>query len=85
MVLIGIVALPFVEDRLLITGKSEENKILGGVLLIVGIVIWIACGINWDFREKLLDVGIAQKYPIGITMDGNKIDAILLGEKDYYI
>lgn len=46
MVLIGIVALPFVEDRLLITGKSEENKILGGVLLIVGIVIWIACGSN---------------------------------------
>ena len=28
---------------------------------------------------------VSQKYSIGITMDGNKIDAILLGEKDYYI
>lgn len=46
MILIGIVALPLVGGYLLFTGKSEGSKILGGILLIAGLVVWVACGIN---------------------------------------
>lgn len=46
MILIGIVALPLVGGYLLLTGKSEGSKILGGILLIIGLVVWVACGIN---------------------------------------
>ena len=38
-----------------------------------------------DLKEDGENYYLSQKYSIGITMDGNKIDAILLGEKDYYI
>lgn len=46
MVLIRIVALPLVGGYLLLTGKSEGSKILGGILLIIGLIVWVACGIN---------------------------------------
>lgn len=46
MILIGIVALPLVGGYLLFTGKSEGSKILGGILLIIGLVVWVVCGIN---------------------------------------
>lgn len=43
---IAIYAMPFVGGYVLITGKDEGSKLLGGALVVVGIIIWIAMGIH---------------------------------------
>lgn len=44
--LIAVYALPVVGIYLLAAGKSEGKRILGGVLTVVGIVLWIVAGIS---------------------------------------
>ena len=44
-ILLAVFALPIVGLIMLLNSKTEENKILGGVLLAVGIVIWIVLGV----------------------------------------
>ena len=46
IMLIAIYAMPFVGGYVLITGKDDGSKLLGGSLLVVGIIIWIAMGIH---------------------------------------
>jgi len=46
IMLIAIYAMPLVGGYVLITGKNGDSKLLGGSLLIVGIIIWIALGIH---------------------------------------
>lgn len=46
IMLIAIYAMPFVGGYVLITGKDNGSKLLGGSLLVVGIIIWIAMGIH---------------------------------------
>ena len=45
IVLLAVFALPIVGLIMLLNSKTEENKTLGGVLLAVGIVIWIVLGV----------------------------------------
>lgn len=45
MIILGLVALPIVGLVMMLNSKTEDNKILGGVLLVVGIVLWIIIGI----------------------------------------
>lgn len=44
--LVAIYTMPIVGGYVLITGKNKESKLLGGSLLVVGIIIWIAAGIH---------------------------------------
>lgn len=46
IMLIAIYAMLFVGGYVLITGKDDGSKLLGGSLLVVGIIIWIAMGIH---------------------------------------
>lgn len=46
VMLLAIYAMPFVGGYVLITGKNDSSKLLGGSLLVVGIIIWIAMGIH---------------------------------------
>lgn len=46
VMLLAIYAMPFVGAYVLITGKNDSSKLLGGSLLVVGIIIWIAMGIH---------------------------------------
>ena len=46
IMLIAIYAMPFVGGYVLSTGKDDGSKLLGGSLLVVGIIIWIAMGIH---------------------------------------
>lgn len=45
MIILGLVALPIVGLVMMLNSKTEDNKVLGGVLLVVGIVLWIIIGI----------------------------------------
>ena len=45
MIILGLIALPIVGLVMMLNSKTEENKVLGGVLLVVGIVLWIIIGI----------------------------------------
>ena len=45
MIILGLVALPIVGVVMMLNSKTEDNKVLGGVLLVVGIVLWIIIGI----------------------------------------
>lgn len=45
MIILGLVALPIVGLVMILNSKTEDNKVLGGVLLVVGIVLWIIIGI----------------------------------------
>jgi hypothetical protein len=40
-----LIALPIVGLVMMLNSKTEDNKVLGGVLLVVGIVLWIIIGI----------------------------------------
>lgn len=44
--LLAIFAMPLVGGYLLITGKDEGSKFLGGALLVVGIIVWIMMGMS---------------------------------------
>ena len=46
IMLIAIYAMPFVGGYVLITGTDDGTKLLGGSLLVVEIIIWIAMGIH---------------------------------------
>lgn len=46
IMLIAIFAMPFVGGYVLITGKDNGSKLLGGSLVVVGIIIWIVMGIH---------------------------------------
>ena len=46
IIILGIIAMPLVGGYILMTRKDEGSKVLGGVLLVVGFIIWIACGIH---------------------------------------
>ena len=45
MIILGLVALPIVGLVMMLNSKTEDNKVLGGVLLVVGIALWIIIGI----------------------------------------
>ena len=45
MIILGLVALPIVGLVMMLNSKTEDNKVLGGVLLVLGIVLWIIIGI----------------------------------------
>ena len=45
MIILGLIALPIVGWVMMLNSKTEDNKVLGGVLLVVGIVLWIIIGI----------------------------------------
>jgi len=45
MIILGLIALPIVGLIMMLNSKTEDNKVLGGVLLVVGIVLWIIIGI----------------------------------------
>ena len=44
-ILLAVFALPIVGLIMLLNSETEENKTLGGVLLVVGIIIWIILGV----------------------------------------
>ena len=46
VIILAIFAMPFVGGYVLVTGKDEGSKLLGGSLVVVGIIIWIALGIH---------------------------------------
>ena len=46
VILLAIFAMPLVGGYLLISGKDDGRKLLGGALLVVGIIIWIMMGIK---------------------------------------
>lgn len=46
IILMAIIALPLVGGFILVTGKETENKVIGGVILIVGIILWAVLGIR---------------------------------------
>lgn len=46
ILLIAVVAMPLVGGYVLVTGKDSGSKLLGGSLLVVGIILWIALGIS---------------------------------------
>lgn len=46
IVLIVVFAMPLVGGYLLLTGKDDESKAIGFLLLVVGIIIWIVAGIH---------------------------------------
>lgn len=41
MIVLALIAMPLVGIYMLITGKDSSQKIIGTILLIVGIIIWI--------------------------------------------
>ena len=45
MIILGLIALPIVGLVMMLNSKTEDNKVLGCVLLVVGIVLWIIIGI----------------------------------------
>ena len=45
MIILGLIALPIVGLVMMLNSKTEDNKVLGGVLLVAGIVLWIIIGI----------------------------------------
>ena len=46
VVLLAIVAMPLVGGYVLVTGKDEGRKLLGGALLVVGLIIWAVLGLR---------------------------------------
>ena len=46
IILLAVVEMPFLGGYVLITGKDEGSKLLGGSLLVVGIILWVALGIH---------------------------------------
>ena len=46
MIIIALYALPIVGIYQLVARKSADSKVLGGVLLVVGIILWIMIGIG---------------------------------------
>lgn len=44
--LLAIVAMPLVGGYVLVTGKDEGSKLLGGALLVVGLIVWAALGLR---------------------------------------
>lgn len=46
MIGLAAMALPFVGAYKLVTGKDEGDKVLGGVLLVIGIVIYLMAAFN---------------------------------------
>lgn len=44
-IFLAIFALPIVGLVMLLNSETEENKTLGGALLVIGIIIWIVLGI----------------------------------------
>ena len=44
--LLAIVAMPLVGGYVLVTGKGEGSKLLGGALLVVGLIIWAVLGLR---------------------------------------
>ena len=46
VVLIAIFAMPLVGGYVLITGKENGSKLLGGTLLMVGLIIWAVLGLR---------------------------------------
>ena len=46
VIFLAVVAMPFVGGYVLITGKEDGSKLLGGALLVVGIILWVALGIH---------------------------------------
>ena len=46
VVLIAIFAMPLVGGYVLITGKENGSKLLGGPLLMVGLIIWAVLGLR---------------------------------------
>lgn len=45
IILLAIIALPFVGFCMLTSAKDEEHRALGIVLMVVGIVLWILVGL----------------------------------------
>ena len=45
IIILGLVALPIVGLVMMFNSKNEDDKVLGGILLVVGIIIWIFIGI----------------------------------------
>lgn len=46
VVLLAIFAMPLVGGYVLVTGKDEGSKLLGGSLLVVGLIIWAVLGLR---------------------------------------
>lgn len=46
VVLLAIFAMPLVGGYVLITGKEDGSKLLGGSLLVVGLIIWAVLGLR---------------------------------------
>ena len=42
MVILGLIAMPIVGLYMMISGQDSSQKTIGTILLIVGIIIWIA-------------------------------------------
>lgn len=42
MIILGLIAMPLVGLYMMISGKESSHKTIGAILLIVGIIIWIA-------------------------------------------
>ena len=42
----AIFAMPFVGGYVLVTGKNDGSKLLGGALLVVGLIIWAVLGLR---------------------------------------
>ena len=46
VVVLAIFAMPFVGGYVLVTGKNDGSKLLGGALLVVGLIIWAVLGLR---------------------------------------
>lgn len=46
VVVLAILAMPFVGGYVLVTGKNDGSKLLGGALLEVGLIIWAVLGLR---------------------------------------
>lgn len=42
MIILGLIAMPLVGLYMMISGKDSSQKTIGTILLIIGIIIWIA-------------------------------------------
>lgn len=46
MIILGIFALPIVGFYMMVAGDNSEQRAIGVVLLIVGLIFWIAAGVQ---------------------------------------
>ena len=46
LLILAVIAMPIAGLYFLISGKDPSKKVIGGILLVIGIIFWVYCGIN---------------------------------------